>query len=119
MNKPLQQGLTWSPRLLTIALILFLGLFALDVFGEYAFPEVLVALFMHLLPNIILLLALLIAWRWRGIGGVVFLLLSVVTVFFFRTYDPEHIGTFLITTLPTLVIGLLFLLDAFVARRNR
>jgi len=102
--------LTWTPRLLAIAFIAFLALFALDVFGEYAtIWETLVALFMHLLPNIILLLALLIAWRWQRIGGLVFLGLGIGSLLFFRTY--EDLISFLIVSAPALLIGVLFLAD--------
>jgi len=106
-----QNGLfTWMPRLLAIAFIAFLSLFALDVFGEYTtIWETFVALFMHLLPNIILLLALLIAWRWQGIGGLIFLALGLGSVFFFRTYEEPI--SFMIVSAPALIIGGLFLLD--------
>ena len=58
--------LFWTPRVLTIAFILFLGLFALDVFGEgYGFWGTLVALLMHLIPNFVVLAVLIIAWRWE------------------------------------------------------
>jgi hypothetical protein len=107
---PIRRLLHWLPRLLAIFGILFLALFALDVFGAgYAPGELMVALLMHLLPNLALLAALLIAWRWRRAGGALFVLLGVVSIFFFRTYrDPI---TFLIVSLPVLVVGGLFLLD--------
>ena len=54
--------LKWTPRVLTILFILFMAIFALDVFGEYSFPLILVALFMHLIPNFILIGVLLVAW---------------------------------------------------------
>lgn len=102
--------LTWTPRLLAMAFIAFLALFALDVFGEYTtIWETFVALFMHLLPKIILLLALVIAWRWKLLGGVIFFALGVVSVFFFGTY--EHIISFLLVSAPALVIGILFFVD--------
>ena len=42
----MKRFLFWLPRILTIIFILFISIFALDVFSEYSFPLVLVALFM-------------------------------------------------------------------------
>jgi hypothetical protein len=107
---PIRRLLHWLPRLLALFGILFLAIFALDVFGEgYTPGELVVALLMHLLPNLALLAALLIAWRWRRAGGALFVLLGVVSIFFFRTYRDPII--FLIVSLPVLVVGGLFLVD--------
>jgi hypothetical protein len=107
----------WAPRWLAVLMILFLGLFALDVFSEgYTFGELLVALFMHLIPNILLLIALIVAWRWRVAGGVLFLALATISVFFFHTY--QHISTFLLISFPVFVIGILFLVDWWLDHRQ-
>lgn len=63
----------WTPRVLSIAFIAFLGLFALDVFGEgYGFWETLLGLLIHLIPNFILIMVLILAWRWEWIGAAAF-----------------------------------------------
>lgn len=100
--------------MLTVFGILFLGLFALDIFGEgYDLGETLIALFMHLIPSLLLLLALLIAWRWRVIGGILFLVLGKISVIFFNTLqDPITFG---LVSLPVFIIGLLFIMDAYAA----
>ena len=65
--------LYWTPRALSIAFILFLSLFALDVFGQgRGFWETLVALTMHLIPSMVLTVAVLLAWRWEWIGTLLF-----------------------------------------------
>jgi len=69
----------------------------------------LVALFMHLIPILLVVIALLIAWRRRGLGGLLFISLAVVSIFFFHTY--QHVGSFSLITGPPLLIGLLFVLD--------
>lgn len=117
MNAQYKRWLTWIPRLLTVAFVGFLALFAMDVFSEYDnLRDTLVALFMHLIPNFILLIALLIAWRYKIVGGVIFLILGVISVFAFGTY--AHIITFLIVSLPAYIIGLLFILDGFFDRNE-
>ena len=101
--------LYWTPRILAVAFILFISMFALDVFGEYGFPEVLVALFMHLVPSFLLIAATAVAWKNEKAGGILFLALGIVTVFFFRTYSD--IISFLIVSMPVFVIGGLFILN--------
>ncbi|HKW99839.1 MAG TPA: hypothetical protein VJN43_19015 [Bryobacteraceae bacterium] len=63
----------WAPRALGIALVIFLSLFALDVFDEgLGFRQTLAALGMHLIPSGVLVITLVLAWRWEWIGAAVF-----------------------------------------------
>lgn len=74
IKKKKNRILYWSPRILTILFILFISMFALDVFSEkYGILETIVALFMHLIPSLVLLIVLLIAWKYELVGGIVFL----------------------------------------------
>ena len=97
----------WLPRGLAILYILLLSLFSLDVFSEgYAFPELLLALFMHLLPALVLTAILVLAWYRPKWGGIAFLVLGLVFTIFFHTY--ENIVAFLVISLPLFVTGGLF-----------
>lgn len=107
----------WLPRILGIVFIAFLSIFALDVFGEYGFPEVLIALFMHLIPSILLVGALAISWKQPFLGGIVFLALGIATIICFRTYT--EIMSFLIVTLPILIVGGLFLFEHYFACKRK
>ena len=105
MNKNRRRWLYWLPRGLSILFALFISIFALDVFGEgYSFGETLVALFMHLIPTFIIVIALLIAWRWERIGAALFIALAI---FFLIMSGGEGwiIGG------PLLLLGVLFLFD--------
>jgi hypothetical protein len=65
--------LFWTPRVLSIALIAFLSLFALDVFDQgYSFRQTLLALCIHLIPTFVLIAVLVLAWKWEWIGAVLF-----------------------------------------------
>lgn len=65
--------LYWTPRAVSIAFVLFLGMFALDVFdGRHGFLETMIALAVHLIPSLLLIAALILAWRWEWIGAVVY-----------------------------------------------
>lgn len=93
--------------LAAVALNLFLGLFALDVLNEGSFGVDLVLGFLiHLLPNLVLALATFIAYKRTLWGGVAFFVLGIFTVFFFHSY--RSLPTFLITSLPMLVLGGVF-----------
>jgi hypothetical protein len=73
MTKVSKRVLYWTPRTLSIAFIAFLSLFALDVFGPgQGFWKTLLALTMHLIPSLVLIAALVLAWRWEWIGAAVY-----------------------------------------------
>jgi len=67
------KAIFWAPRILSIILIAFLSLLAVDVFDEHlGFWRTALALGMHLIPSIVLLVALLVAWRREWIGAVLY-----------------------------------------------
>jgi hypothetical protein len=71
--------LEWSPRVLLVAFALFLSVFALDVFDTHRSPwQTAAALFMHLLPTLLLLLVVVLSWSRSWLGGLVCLGLSVL-----------------------------------------
>jgi len=80
------------------------------VFGEYKFPEVLIALFMHLVPTYLVLGALLVAWKWEKIGGILFLGLGLFYIIMSWGRFPGM--TYLIISGPLIVIGTLFLINS-------
>ena len=78
MHKTLRGFLYWTPRILGILFILFVSLFALDIFDmELGFWETVVGLFMHLLPSIAMTVALALAWRREWIGTLGFFAFAV------------------------------------------
>ena len=109
MNKTLKQILFWTPRVAGILFVLFISLFAFDVFEEgLGFWGTLLALFMHLLPSILLAVAIYFAWKREWIGAILFIGWAVWYVGFFRGMPwPAYV---IIGGLPA-VIGLLFLVD--------
>ena len=108
MSKTALRFLFWSPRVLTILLAMFVSLFALDVFSEgHGIGETLVALFMHLLPTFAIVIALLIAWRYEWVGGILFLFVAAGFVWL---SGGRHLGVWLSMVLPSCVIAGLFFL---------
>ncbi len=98
--------LHYAPRVLAILGILFLSSFALDVFGEgYSAGEVVVALFMHLIPSFVLTAVLVFAWRFERIGGAMFIAAAIVPWVVFT--DNDLIANLIISG-PFFIVGLLF-----------
>lgn len=107
MSEATKRFLFWTPRILTILFILFLALFALDVFQEgYGFWELLLALFMHLIPNLILVAVLVLAWKREWIGGALFCGLGIF--YLVMAWGKVHWSAFLAISGPLFLIGILF-----------
>ena len=104
MNKILY----WLPRAIVILFILFFMVFSFDVFGETGTAmEKAGGLVMHNIPTIILVLALVFAWKNEKKGGYIFILLGLIFAFYFKTY--ERIDTFLMISFPAILAGALFI----------
>lgn len=109
MNKNLKQILLWTPRVAGILFVLFISLFALDIFDlQLGFWGTIVGLFMHLIPSIVLAIAIIIAWKREWVGALLFLGWAVFYVASFRGFDWSVY--LIIAGLPAL-IGILFLAD--------
>ncbi|VVB77624.1 Uncharacterised protein [uncultured archaeon] len=71
--------LYWTPRVLSILFILFIAMFSLDIFGNnYTFWETVVGLFMHNIPTFVLIIFLIIAWKWEWVGAVGYILAGIL-----------------------------------------
>ena len=101
--------LFWTPRYLGILFALFISVFAMDVFGEhYRLPQLLVALAMHLIPTALVVLALVLAWRWEWVGAVLFFGLGVAYIV--SMWGRFRWDTYALIAGPAFFMGLLFLL---------
>ena len=100
----------WFPRILSIVFILFLSLFATDVFlMEGPLFQKIAGFLIHLIPSFCLLFFLLVAWRKPKEGGYLFLILSIIFTLRFQTY--KNIYSFLLISLPLLIVGICFLIE--------
>ena len=100
----------WSPRVLGILFAAFISIFALDaVQPDQGFWLSLAGLFVHLVPTILVLLTLLVAWRWEWTGALLFIALSP----FYLLWSWGQFGwpTYAVIAGPPLCIGLLFVAD--------
>ena len=101
----------WAPRVGALLIIVFVGLFSLDVFGTGAPPlEVLVGFLIHNLPSIAMLLLLIFAWRRPVVGFVAFLIAAVAFAILF-VRDISALPNLFLFVLPILLIASLFYAD--------
>ena len=89
----------WLPRVLAILFIVFMSLFALDVFSE---PKWILALTFHLIPNFILIILTIIAWKHKKLGGILFLIAALTMSVFYNSF---------FIAIPPFIIGILFLIS--------
>ncbi len=107
-NERMQKIIWWLVRLLAILFIIFISLFALDVFGETNWPF---ALFMHLIPSYIVVALTVIAWNNERIGGALFIVggLLFMAVSRFEGF---------VIYVPAILVGLLFLYSGWLKNND-
>ena len=123
MKKRVNKYIFWMPRILSIAFILFLALFSLDIFGNgLNFWQTVIALFMHNIPSLILLITLLISWKYELFGGIIFSLAGIfyicLTIFNNSLNWYIALSWALTIALPALLIGILFVVGWFKKKKN-
>jgi hypothetical protein len=110
MTKSVRAKLFWAPRILTILFALFLSVFALDVFAETnGFLQTLTALVLHLMPTFLVVVLLVLAWRWELIGVIAFAGLAITYIVVMWGRFPWV--TYAAISGPLLLISVLFFLS--------
>jgi len=107
--------LYWTPRILSILFILFLSLFALDIFDmNLGFWGTIVGLFMHLIPSFILIILLVVAWKYEWVGGIAFILAGILYIILLLI-NPQlewyMLSWSLIIAGPAFIVGILWILN--------
>jgi prolipoprotein diacylglyceryltransferase len=109
----------WIPRIICILTTLFVSLFALDSFSsDRTFWQNTAAFLMHLIPSFVLIVLLIVAWKWEKVGGILLTIIGLVwCIFVFMlNYNRTHSLTtslMIIMTLciPFVLAGILFILS--------
>jgi hypothetical protein len=112
-----QKIIHWIPRVLSIVFVLFLSMFALDVFNEYQGWQLILALFMHLLPALALLLVTVIAWKYDLVGTIFFFGFAVWYIWM-AGFDKPWTWYAVIAS-PAVIVGLLYLASWRQKRKNK
>ncbi len=118
MIRTSKRMLYWAPRVWGIVYALFISLFALDVFEAHLpFAKLLLALAIHLIPTGVIVVVLVFAWKWDGVGFVGFIALGLFYMWFTRLQFPPTV--YFIISGSAFLIGLLFLANWIFGRRLR
>ena len=105
MTKTSARRLLWIPRGLGILAGLFLGLFALDAFGEgKPFAQALPDFIIHLVPGAVLFAVVALAWRWPWVGAAAFFGLALV----YAVSNKSRPDWILTISGPLAIVGALF-----------
>ena len=129
-NTPMKTSIRlfhWMPRILCILAILFISIFAADAFGPgRSLAEQLGDFILHLIPSFVLLIILLVAWKWELAGGILFLVIGLgLSPFIYRlNYNMNHSAwmSFLIIlmiTVPFIIVGALFIMSHFLNKMKK
>lgn len=116
-NHTLERSLYWLPRILGVLFIVFLGLFAMDVFSMTgSVMEKILGFLIHLTPSFILLTLLVLAWKREKVGGILFTMFAVLFALqFTRNFE---LSAFLLIIFPVFLIGVLFLTHFFLYKKE-
>ncbi len=117
----------WLPRIICILAILFVSLFAADAFTPgLTIWKQLGGFLIQLIPSLILLAFLIVAWKWELIGGIIFVVIGLVTspLVFMLNHNRNHFSIcaslidVLIITFPFIVVGVLFIISNSLKKKN-
>lgn len=105
----LQKTIKWLPRVMSIAFVLFMSIFALDVFDQASGWSVVLALFMHLLPSLVLFVCIGFAWRYELVGAVSFFVFAAGYIGIVGFDRPW--GWYATIAGPATIVGVLFFIS--------
>ena len=107
----------WTPRILSILFILFLAMFSLDVFEPgLTAGQIAIGLFMHNIPVLVLLVVLIISWKYEIVGGIAFILAGLLYILVLAmnpNFEWYMLSWSLIIAGPAFFIGILFMIGWF------
>ncbi len=119
--------LHWTPRILCILAIIFLSLFALDAFEEgMPIGKQILGFLIHMIPSFVLIIFLIIAWKWEFIGGIIFMAVGIIfsPIIFNMNYSMNEsiwvsIGIIASITFPFIIVGVLFVVNYYQKKKEK
>jgi len=119
--------LFWTPRILCILAILFVSMFALDSFAPgLSLGQQIGGFLIHLIPTYILIIFLIVAWKWELIGGIILAAvgLGFLPFIYMMNYGMNHsvgmsLGIVMMINFPFILVGFLFILSHFAGKKKQ
>jgi hypothetical protein len=120
MNK-INRIFEWVPRVIGILSILFIIAFAADAFlTESVVWEKFDVFLQRIIPALLLIFILIMAWKRELTGGILFVIVGIVftPVVFYMNYKMNHsvslsLSIVSIITIPFILVGALFILSYY------
>jgi len=98
-------AMQWAPRLLAVAVSLFLGLFSLDAFsGADTFAQAVPGFLIHLMPAAIVLAVVALSWHREWVGAAAFIVMAAA----YAVVARQHASWIAAISGPLLVVGALY-----------
>ena len=106
----------YAPRILSLLFVAFLSLFALDAFQSPFEWQMIIGFLIHLIPSMVLLIALVIAWKYELVGVVIFIVFAVLYVLGAGFDRPWQWYAFIAG--PAFIVGVLYLVSWLLKRKE-
>ncbi|WP_289053974.1 DUF7670 domain-containing protein [Carboxylicivirga marina] len=125
--------LHWTPRIICILAIMFISVFALDSFNpDLTIWQQIGDFLIHLIPSFVLIILLIVAWKWEFIGGVIFSLIGLgfspfIFIHNYNMISTMHeidqsiwlsLRTVFIINVPFVIVGILFIVSHYKKKKN-
>jgi hypothetical protein len=106
----------WIPRITGILMTLFIGMFALDAFDpRLTIIRQILNFIIQLVPAYIVLITLIIGWKWDLAGCLIYLVLSL----FYAATAYRHPLWILAISSPLLLLSILFFISWYLRKKEK
>ena len=104
----------WTPRILSIMLIIFLSMFSFDVFElDDVSYRLALGFVVHNIPVIVLVIALIFSWKYPLVGACTYIGAGIFyAIWMLIAGEPVMVDAIFILGLPAVIIGVLFLISS-------
>jgi hypothetical protein len=116
----------WAPRIFCILAILLVSVFSLDSFHPgMPLLQQIGGFLIHNIPTFILILFLMVAWKWELAGGIMFVIiaLGLLPLIYMMNYQMSQsvwmsVSVVLLINFPFVIVGILFIVSHFIKVKN-
>ena len=121
MSDKCQRIFYWIPRVAGIICAAFCFVLAFGVFAEEDWTplEKTIGFFMQLIPFLIMIILLLISWKWELIGGICYIILGIAITVYMILFRPEIWYNSFFLSGPLFFVGLLFIMHYFIFEKKK
>jgi hypothetical protein len=117
--------LHWVPRIICILAIALLIMLGFDAFEPgLTLPQQLLGFIIHSIPAFVLIVILVVAWKWELIGGIMFAAIGIglSPYIYTHNYQMNHsvgisIGILFLINFPFILTGVLFIVSHYMKKR--